>query len=68
MIYPKNYPNQTCGYCLITANQQTLRIEANIFYQRKNTKSASGGLQNNSIKGAAWITINCVISFVTVPL
>ena len=31
MIYPKNRPNQTCGYWLITPNQQTLCIETNIF-------------------------------------
>ena len=31
VIYPKNCPNQTCGYWLITPNQQTLRIETNIF-------------------------------------
>ena len=31
VIYPKNRPNQTCGYWLITPNQQTLCIETNIF-------------------------------------
>ena len=28
---PKNCPNQTCDYCLITRNQQTLCVEPNIF-------------------------------------
>ena len=31
VIYPKNCPNQTCTYWLITPNQQTLCIETNIF-------------------------------------
>ena len=31
MLYPKNRPNQTCGYWLIIPNQQTLSIETNIF-------------------------------------
>ena len=31
VIYPKNRPNQTRGYWLITPNQQTLCIETNIF-------------------------------------
>ena len=31
VIYPKNHPNQTSGYWLITPNQQTLCIETNIF-------------------------------------
>ena len=30
-IYPKNHPNQTCGYWLITPNQQTFCTETNIF-------------------------------------
>ena len=33
-IYTKNCSNQTCDYCLITPNQQTLYIETNIFSQR----------------------------------
>ena len=31
VIYPKNRPDQTCDYCLITTKQQTLCTEANIF-------------------------------------
>ena len=31
VIYPKNCPNQTCDYWLITPNPQTLCIETNIF-------------------------------------
>ena len=27
VIYPKNCPNETCDYCLITPDQQTLSIE-----------------------------------------
>ena len=27
VIYPKNRPNQTCAYWLITLNQETLFIE-----------------------------------------
>ena len=34
LIYPQNSPNQTCDYCLITSNHQTLCIETNIFQQR----------------------------------
>ena len=56
MIYPQNCPNQTCGYWLITPNQQTLCIETSIFY-----KSANGELQTNSVDGEMLITINLVI-------
>ena len=31
VIYAKNHPNQTCDYCLITLNQQTLCIGTNRF-------------------------------------
>ena len=31
MIYPQNRSNQTCGYSLITSDQQTLCCEINIF-------------------------------------
>ena len=58
MIYPKNHPNQTCGYWLITPNQQILRIEANIFKKRAIIKSASGQLQNNFANDAMLVTIN----------
>ena len=30
-FHPKNCPNQTCDYWLITPNQQTVHIETNIF-------------------------------------
>ena len=53
VIYPKNRPNQTCDYWLITPNQQTLCIETISF--------SSGQLQNNTVKDAMSITINRVI-------
>ena len=31
VIYPQNCPNEACDYWLITANQQTLCVETNIF-------------------------------------
>ena len=31
VIYPQNRQNQTCGFWLITLNQQTLRIETKVF-------------------------------------
>ena len=67
VIYPKNCPNQTCDYCLITQNQQILCIETNIFFTAGNYKPLRGQLQNswqlqnNSVNGALTITINCVI-------
>ena len=42
VICSSNCPNQTCGYLLITSNQEKLCTEMNIFY-----KSASGQLQNS---------------------
>ena len=30
VVYPQNFPNQTCNYWLITPNQQTLCIETNV--------------------------------------
>ena len=59
VIYPKNCPNETCGYWLITPNQQMICIETNI--AAGNYKSASGQLQNNSVNGAILITIHHVI-------
>ena len=65
MTYPKNSPNQTYDYWLITSNQQTLYIG--------NYKSASGllqnsrQLQNNTVKDAMSITINRVINPQTFP-
>ena len=41
-IYPKNHPNQTCGYWLITPNQQTFCTETNIFEQRAITNQRLG--------------------------
>ena len=56
MIYPKNGPNQTCGYWLITPNYQTLWIENDIFNsgqlqisERQLHKNRQ--LQNNSVNG-----------------
>ena len=62
VIYPKNLPNQTSGYWLITQNQKTLCIETNIFLTAGNYRSASGQLNNNSVNGAMLITINRVIN------
>ena len=68
MIFPKNRPNQTCDYRLITPNQQTICIETYIFLKEGNYKSVSGQLQNsgqlqsNTIHGAMSITINGVIN------
>ena len=59
VIYPKNCPNETRGYWLITPNQQIICIETNI--AAGNYKSASGQLQNNSVNGAILITIHHVI-------
>ena len=66
VVYPKNCPNQTCDYWLITQNQQTLCIETNIFFTAGNYKSVSGQLQNISVNGAMTITINRVIITETV--
>ena len=62
VIYPKNLPNQTCGYWLITPNQKTLCIETNMFLTAGNYKSSTGQLKNNSVNGAMLITINHVIN------
>ena len=62
VIYPKNLPNQTCSYWLITQNKKTLCIETNIFSTAGNYRSASGQLNNNSVNGAVLITINSVMN------
>ena len=46
-IYPRNHPNQTCGYWLITPNQQTLCIETDYILTVGNYISASEKLQNS---------------------
>ena len=63
MLYPKNHPNHTFDYWLVTPNQQTSYIETDTF--------TSGILQNsgwaitkNSVNVAMLITINRVISAV----
>ena len=67
VIYPKNCPNQICGYWLITQNQQKLCIETNIL-AADSYKSASvqlqnsGQLQNNFFNGAVLIAMSCVIN------
>ena len=61
MIYPKNSPNQTCGYWLITPNEQTLFIETDNLLAAGNYKSATRQLQNNSVNGTMLITINRAI-------
>ena len=74
MIYPKNRPNQTCGYWLITPNQQTLCIEIVIEFvitlnsgqlqisERRITKQWA--IKNNPVNGAVLITMNCLIILV----
>ena len=62
VTYPKNLPNQTCGYWLITPNQKTLCIKSNIFLTAGNYESVSGQLKNNSVNRAMLITINYVIN------
>ena len=42
MIYPKNCPNQTSDYWLITPNQQRLCIQGNIFKQWAKTSQRVG--------------------------
>ena len=56
VIYPKNGPNGTCYYWLITPSQQTLCIELISFN--------NGQLQNNTFNGAMSITTNRVIKLV----
>ena len=51
VIYPKNPPNETYGYWLITPNQQTVCFENYKILQN------SGQLQDNSVYGAMLITI-----------
>ena len=60
MIYPKNHPNQTCDYWLVTPNHQTLFIETNLL-TAGNCKSTSGQLQNNTVNGSMSITIKRAI-------
>ena len=68
VVYPKNHPDQTCGFWLITPYQQTLCTETNYLLTAGNYKLASGQLhncwqsQNNSVKGTLPITINRVIT------
>ena len=52
---PKNRPNQTCNYWLITQNQQALCIKIN--YLLTAGKSASGQLQNNTVR----LTVQCLL-------
>ena len=75
-VYPKNHPDQTCGFWLITPYQQTLRkqnkwtlcTETNYLLTAGNYKLASGQLhncwqsQNNSVNGTLPITINRMIT------
>ena len=60
VIYPKNGPNRTCDYWLITPSQQTLYIELISFN--------NGQLQNNTFNGAMSITTNRVIKLVKLTL
>ena len=54
-LRPKNRPNQTCNYWLITQNQQALCIKIN--YLLTAGKSASGQLQNNTVR----LTVQCLL-------
>ena len=47
VIYPQNCPNQTCGYWLITPNQQTLCIQTNIFQQRAKADQRMGNYKTS---------------------
>ena len=62
VIYPKNFPNQTCSHWLITPNQKALCIKTNIFSTTGNYRSSSRQLKNNFVNGAMLITINRVIN------
>ena len=59
VIYPKNFPNQTCSHWLITPNQKALCIETN---RSDNYRSLSRQLKKNFVNGAMLITINRVIN------
>ena len=59
MIYPKNRPNQTSGYWLITPNQQTLCIETNIFKQQKITNQWAGNYETAGNYKITPLTVQC---------
>ena len=59
MIYSQNWPNQTCDYWLITANQQTLCMKLISF--NSGQLQYSGQLQNNTVNGAMTIPIDRVV-------
>ena len=60
VIYSKNHSNQTCGYWLITRNQQNFVLKL-ILLIAGNYKSTRRQLQYNSVNGAMLITIDRVI-------
>ena len=62
-INPKNRPNQTCGYWLITPSQQNFWLKL-ISSNKGNHKLASGKLQKTSVNGATLVT---VVSTITQP-
>ena len=60
VIYPQNCQNQTCGYWLITPNQQTLCMETNIFKQWAITNQWAGnyktaGITITPLKVQCWL-------------
>ena len=59
VIYPKNFSNQTCDYCLITQNQQTYCIEVNIFWQRAITNQKGGNYKATGNYKIAPLTVQC---------
>ena len=68
VIYPKNHPNQTCGYWLTTPYQQTLYWKYYLLTvgNHKSTRGqlqSSRQIQNDSINSPMLITIKHVILF-----
>ena len=61
VIHPRNHPNQTRGFWLITPNQQTLCIEKLISFNSGQLQN-SGRLQHNSVNNAMLMTVNRVIT------
>ena len=55
VIYPKNCPNQICGYWLITQNQQKLCIETNIFSQLTVTNQQVGNYKITFLTVQCWL-------------
>ena len=65
LIDPKNCLNQTCVYWLILPNQQTLFTRTNFNSRQLQISKWAITEQNDSVNGAMLITINCVITDIT---